>query len=1125
MSQRQQVRAPVEGVLDAGTLGDGRFAEVRAGRETTLGRAVAVSLLRPVDDATRARLDEQTARLAPLRDHPGLVGVRSSGTTDRGVPFLVQPRMAGSLEPGSQPVATVLDAVQVGRRIGAGLQAMHDAGVHHLDVRPANVLVDRWGGARLADAGIADLWCRALGISRSASQPGVLAHLAPELIAEAPAGVAADVYGLAATLYTIVSGRPPFCHGIADPQTVVQRKVDGDLVDLRDRGLPAPIWAVLERGLAVDAATRHPSVDDFANALQRAGASARLAGRGGPLAPPSATDPPVATRHNPALPPLPPQPWPPAARAAEARAAEEARAEEARAAEARAAEARAAETRAAEEARAAEARAAEEERVAADARAAAAARLAEEQADARARQAATVRIPTPPVEPAEPAEPASRRRAAALVGLGLLVLLLGVLALPFGDDIDRSLVRATVPAVPEREVAGQIPTEDTDAQAPAADTPTAVEVAEPVVGLPIPLSGAGETPDGVTVAAGRGLAVGGPATDLRLGRGEGLAWGENGELFLADRAAHRVMRVVVDGTVSVLAGTGHPGYDGDGGPAVLASLDDPYGVAVHDGAVHVTDRGNGVIRRIDPDGTITTVAGGADSSLTPETPPHGLAVQADGTLYTTLLEDGLVVRVDPDGTESVIAGSGIRGSSGDGGPALQATLDAPTGIAVDGDTLVVVELGRRASGGDPPTGRVRRLVPDGPSWRIEGIAGGTGLNRPEGVAVTPDGTILVTSTFDNTVVAVADGASTRVAGTGEQGSDGDGGPAALARLDRPKGLAAAPDGTLAVSEGAAPVVRVVGADGMITTVVGTAGVVVGSPADALALVLPTSVAVDPTGGFVVDDAATGEIVAIRDGEARSRTEGDAQLAAPGGLAVDDVGNVYVADPLRHVVWRLGRDGVMEIVAGQPERRPADISPVGIGDGNLAVDALLSFPRGLDWQDGVLYIADSLAHRVRAVGPDGRITTVAGSGSGAGAADGPVDSASFSVPYDVAAIAGGLVIADTGNHTIRRVDLAAGVVSTVAGTPGVRGMGGGDGTTDTVALDLPQAVDVLADGRIVAADTGNRRVLLLDGARADTLLGGVTSDLPLLRPVDLAVDPSGTVLVVDQVARRVWSRVP
>ena len=707
----------------------------------------------------------------------------------------------------------------------------------------------------------------------------------------------------------------------------------------------------------------------------------------------------------------------------------------------------------------------------------------------------------------------------------LLIVLLGVLALPSGDDIDRSLVRSAVPAVPEREVAAQIPTDDTDAQATAAEPPTAVEVAEPVVELPVPLSGAGETPDGVTVAAGRGLAVGGPASDLRLGRGEGLAWGEDGALFVADRAAHRVMQVAADGTVSVLAGTGHPGYDGDGGPAVLASLDDPYGVAVHNGAVHVTDRGNGVIRRIDPDGTITTVAGGADSTLSPETPPHGLAVQADGTLYTTLLEDGLVVRVDPDGTESVIAGSGIRGSSGDGGPALQATLDAPTGIAVDGDTLVVVELGRRASGGDPPTGRVRRLVPDGPSWRIEGIAGGTGLNRPEGVAVTPDGTILVTSTFDNTVVAVADGAPTLVAGTGEQGSDGDGGPAALARLDRPKGLAAAPDGTLAVSEGASPVVRAVGADGMIATVVGTAEEPTVTSADALALVLPTSVAVDPTGGFVVDDAATGEIVAIRDGEARSRTEGDAQLAAPGGLAVDDVGNVYVADPLRHVVWRLGRDGVMEIVAGQPERRPADISPVGIGDGNLAVDALLSFPRGLDWHDGTLYIADSLAHRVRAVGPDGRITTVAGSGSEGGAADGPVASASFSVPYDVAAVNGGLVIADTGNHTIRRVDLTAGVVSTIAGTPGARGIGGGDGTTDTVALDLPQAVDVLADGRIAAADTGNRRVLLLDGARADTLLGGVTSDLPLLRPVDLAVDPSGTVLVVDQVARRVWSRLP
>jgi hypothetical protein len=310
---------------------------------------------------------------------------------------------------------------------------------------------------------------------------------------------------------------------------------------------------------------------------------------------------------------------------------------------------------------------------------------------------------------------------------------------------------------------------------------------------------------------------GGPATAAALNEPLGVAVMPKGGYLIADAGNDRVRRVLPDGTIHTVAGTGMYGSSGDGGPATAAQFQDPLGVAaLPDGGFLVADAGAGRVRRVFPDGTITTMAGngirgfsgdGGPATAAEIYDPNGLAVLPDGGF---LIADGdYVVRgVLPDGIITTVAGTGVPGSSGDGGPATAAQLD-----------------------------------------------------NPYSVAVTPDGGFLIADTGNRRVRRVSpDGIITTVAGTGVPGSTGDGGPATAAQLDAPTGLATTPDGGFLIADFFGDRVRAVSPSGVITTVAGTATDTPtlftngdGGPATAANLSLPFAVAAAPSGGFVFSE--------------------------------------------------------------------------------------------------------------------------------------------------------------------------------------------------------------------------------------------------------------------------------
>jgi hypothetical protein len=207
------------------------------------------------------------------------------------------------------------------------------------------------------------------------------------------------------------------------------------------------------------------------------------------------------------------------------------------------------------------------------------------------------------------------------------------------------------------------------------------------------------SPDGtITTFAGGALngfsGDGGPATSARLNLPMGVAAQPDGGVLIADSNNHRIRRVSPDGTITTVAGNGTEGFSGDGGPATAAELDLPVAVAVtRDGGFLIADYLNNRIRRVSPDGTITTVAGTGGWGFSGDGGPATWAQlnsvadaveTPDGGLLTSDTGNNRVRRVSPDGTITTVAGiGGFPGSfSGDGGLATLAGLNAPGGVAV-----------------------------------------------------------------------------------------------------------------------------------------------------------------------------------------------------------------------------------------------------------------------------------------------------------------------------------------------------------------------------------------------------------------------------------------------------------
>ena len=293
-----------------------------------------------------------------------------------------------------------------------------------------------------------------------------------------------------------------------------------------------------------------------------------------------------------------------------------------------------------------------------------------------------------------------------------------------------------------------------------------------------------------------------PATDAGLDGPRMIAFDRKGGYYIADTYHHVIRHVDANGIITTFAGTGHPGFGGDGGPALQAQFNAPHSVDVDAaGNVIIGDPVNDRIRRVDAEtGIVTTIAGigtpgysgdGAPATEAKLNDSKVAIVGPDGGIYIADYGNSVIRRIDPrNGIISTFAGNGLKGGTGDGGPAREASF-APRNITfdIDGDLLIADRETNKIRSIDADTGIITTIAGNG----TEGAAGDGGpaleasLNLPRGLGVDWLGNVYIADSVNNKVRRVGtDGIITTIAGTGESGRKGDGLPATEAELTNPR---------------------------------------------------------------------------------------------------------------------------------------------------------------------------------------------------------------------------------------------------------------------------------------------------------------------------------------------------
>lgn len=612
------------------------------------------------------------------------------------------------------------------------------------------------------------------------------------------------------------------------------------------------------------------------------------------------------------------------------------------------------------------------------------------------------------------------------------------------------------------------------------------------------------TPDGrIFRIAGSGLrgdaGDGGSALEARFSNPFQIAVDALGNIYVADQAANKIRKIDPRGVIATFAGTGTQGYAGDDGKATEAQLSGPRGVAVDaERNVYIADTGNNRVRKVDPSGVISTFAGtgsggwdgdGRDAASARLFFPRGVTVDRQGRVYIADFLNNRVRRVDRDGKISTVAGNGARGVMGDGGPATDAAVGNPWDVTLD-----------------------------------------------------PAGNLYIAQAFNAVVRMVSpNGKITTVAGTGTADFNGDRGKPRELQINNPRAVAVDANGRLLIGDTVNNRIRLVTADGVMTTIAGGPGIS-GVPVSRVSLIEPRGGGRDAAGSFYVadnvhcrvlriDPNGMATVIAGTGAPGGYRAEGirgtEASLGTPGSgcfidsLAVDAQGDLYIPDLTQGRVHRLDAKGILTTVAGNGT---AGFS----GDGGTATAAQLSRAlRGvaLDAR-GNLYIADGLNHRVRKVDANGIITTFAGSGAETYDGDGgKAADAGIPGPNGLAfGPDGSLYITDTTDFRVRRV-LPDGTITTVAGT-GEEGFSGDGGKATAARITrLTEGVAVDAAGTVYLADGASNVIRQVDTSRIITTFagsgqagfngdGGSLREVNISAPRDLYIDAAGNLIFAE-----------
>ncbi|MCW3094164.1 MAG: hypothetical protein JWP81_5233 [Ferruginibacter sp.] len=498
----------------------------------------------------------------------------------------------------------------------------------------------------------------------------------------------------------------------------------------------------------------------------------------------------------------------------------------------------------------------------------------------------------------------------------------------------------------------------------------------------------------ITTMAGNGTAGtagdSGPATAAQLGYVSGVSINVAGEIFIADINYNKIRKVDLSGIIRTVAGTGIAGFSGDGGLATAATFNAINGVVADvSGNLFIVDSYNNRIRKVNSAGIVSTVAGNGgagfsgDWSLATQAQiyrPNNVAVDLNGNLFIS--SNARVRKVTTStGIIKTVAGNGSGGYGGDGGPVSKAQFYHPVGVATDrlGNIFFV----------DRENHRIRKITNTGiittfagngkPGFSGDGSqAAAARLNLPTSIAADAAGNVFITDYGNARIRKVAsNGIISTIAGTGVTGYNGDG-PALLTKIFGPDGITVDRSGNVIFADQFNMRIRKVTPAGTVVTIAGngTAGFN-GDGGSALLASLnwPKDVKIDRAGNLFIADRRNNRIrkvstsgiittVAGNGVAGYSGDNGNALLASfdPGAIAIDSLGNIYIADSDHERIRKVNTSGIITMFAGR--------GPL-YGDGGLVTAALIHTPTAIAINAvGSIFVADYDNHRIRVISSTG-----------------------------------------------------------------------------------------------------------------------------------------------------------
>lgn len=660
-------------------------------------------------------------------------------------------------------------------------------------------------------------------------------------------------------------------------------------------------------------------------------------------------------------------------------------------------------------------------------------------------------------------------------------------------------------------------------------------------------------------------AVDGPPSVARFNNPWAVAVDAAGNVYVADTGSNAIRRISPAGVTTTLAGiAGRPAgnqgsADGTGGAALLNG---PGGVAIDAaGNVYFSDMYNQEIRKVSPAGVVTTIAGKPGpfgfldgvGTAAKFTNPAGLAVDAAGNLYVADEGNHAIRKITPDGMVTTLAGNGAPGSTDGTGAA--ASFNRPNAVAVDAaGNVYVADTSNYCIRAITPGGVVTTLAGNPHS---SGVRDGTGsaanFNAPFGIAIDKSGNIYVAEhdadqyNTNNRIRKVTLGGVVTTFAAESLTTGNVNGQGKAARFYKPTGVAVDKAGNIYVADSGNHAIRKITPDAIVTTLSGSTFDIIGRPSrdgvgNAAEFDLPTGVACDAAGNVYVSDFGSYVIRKVTpDGtvstfagtpgpqEGAKSVDGvgaAASFAGPYALAIDKSGNLYTADGVSGAIRKITPDGTVSTIAGGASAAPADKfnNPTGI-----AVDG-----------SGNIYVADTGYNIVRKITPAGAVSTIAGFPGKSGSKDDTGIKALFNAPTALAVdAAGNVFVSDSGNHTIRKI-APDGTVTTVAGTSGVVGFA--DGIGPAAQLNDVNGMAVDKAGNVIFSDGEINAIRKLTPKGAVTTLAGVADDQFSLtvtigdtdgtgrralfdKPAGVAIDAAGNIFIADELNDRVRKAVP